>query len=75
MRERVMVASGIENSSLRTDGPYVYRDLDECLALMNGYVEEVSRFRVVAYMGHLCPPNRWDDSGITRPHPLGGLLK
>jgi DTW domain-containing protein YfiP len=30
-----------------------YRDLEECLALIKGYVEEVTRFAVVAYMGHL----------------------
>ena len=53
MRRKIMIASGIENSSLRTDGPFAYRDLDACLALLEGYVEPVNRFSVIAYMGHL----------------------
>jgi RNA-splicing ligase RtcB len=53
LRKRVMIPSGIQNSSLRTEGPFAYRDLDACLELMTGYVELVERFAVVAYMGHL----------------------
>ena len=30
-----------------------YRDLDECLDLLQGYIEMVERFSVIAYMGHL----------------------
>lgn len=33
--------------------PDAYRNLDECLSLINQYVEEVARFQVVGYMGHL----------------------
>lgn len=32
---------------------WVPRDLDTCLALIEGYVEEVARFGVIGYMGHL----------------------
>ncbi len=53
LRQRVLIPTGVDNSSLRTDGPYAYRDLDACLALIDGYVTEVARFAVVAYMGHL----------------------
>jgi hypothetical protein len=53
LRKRVLIPSGVQDSSLRTDGPFAYRDLDECLMLIDGYVEEVSRFKVVGYMGHL----------------------
>lgn len=53
LRKRVLIPTGVEDSSLRTDGPFAYRDLDECLMLIDGYVEEVSRFKVVGYMGHL----------------------
>jgi RNA-splicing ligase RtcB len=53
MRRRILIPSGVDDSSLRTDGPFAYRDLDECLALIEGYVEPVTRFRVVGYMGHL----------------------
>ncbi len=53
MREKIMIPARIQDASLRTDGPFAYRDLDDCLALLAGYVEEVERFSVVAYMGHL----------------------
>jgi len=53
LRERVLIPSGIADSSLRTDGPFAYRDLDACLELLAGYIELVERFAVVAYMGHL----------------------
>lgn len=53
LRERVLIPAGVEDASLRTDGPFAYRDLDACLELLDGYVEEVERFAVVGYMGHL----------------------
>jgi RNA-splicing ligase RtcB len=53
MRRHVLIPTGVEDASLRTDGPYAYRELDECLALIGEYVEEVQRFAVVGYMGHL----------------------
>jgi RNA-splicing ligase RtcB len=53
MRRRILIPSGVSDASLRTDGPYAYRDLDECLALIDAYVEPVTRFAVVGYMGHL----------------------
>lgn len=53
LRRRVLIPDDIENSSLRTDGPYAYRDLDECLSLIEEYVQPMTRFGVVGYMGHL----------------------
>lgn len=53
LRRSVLLPSGLGDASLRTEGPYAYRGLDDCLALLDGYVEEVARFGVVAYMGHL----------------------
>jgi RNA-splicing ligase RtcB len=53
LRCSILLPSGLQDASLRTEGPYAYRDLDECLALIDGYVEEVSRYSVAAYMGHL----------------------
>ena len=53
LRKSILLPSGVEDSSLRTDGPFAYRDLDECLSLIDGYVEVVHRFAVVGYMGHL----------------------
>ncbi|MFM7249215.1 MAG: RtcB family protein [Planctomycetaceae bacterium] len=53
LRRSVLLPSGLEDASIRTEGPYAYRDLDECLGLIEGYVDEVSRFGVIGYMGHL----------------------
>ena len=53
MRSEILMPSFLKKESLNTEGPFAYRDLDDCLALIDGYVEEESRFRVVAYMGHL----------------------
>ena len=53
LRRSVLIPFGVENSSLRTDGPFTYRDLDQCLGLIHEYVDVVVRFGVVGYMGHL----------------------
>ena len=53
MRNSILIPLGVEDASLRTDGPFAYRDLDECLALIGDYVDVVARFAVVGYMGHL----------------------
>ena len=53
LRRSVMIPSGVEDASLRTDGPFAYRDLDECMALIQDYLDMVVRFGVVGYMGHL----------------------
>lgn len=53
LRRAVLIPASVADASLRTEGPYAYRDLDECLGLLAGYVEEVNRFAVIAYMGHL----------------------
>lgn len=48
LRKSVLLPSGVQDASLKTEGPYAYRDLDECLELIEGYVEEVARFGVAA---------------------------
>jgi hypothetical protein len=53
LRNSVLIPDGVEDASLRTDGPFAYRDLDECLKLISEYIEVVERFGVVGYMGHL----------------------
>ena len=53
LRKRLLIPAGVQDASLRTDGPYAYRDLETCLVLLQGYVEEIERFAVVGYMGHL----------------------
>jgi len=53
LRRSVLIPDGVEDTSLRTDGPFAYRHLDECLDLIGEYIEIVARFEVVGYMGHL----------------------
>ena len=53
LRKSVLIPSGIEDASLRTEGPFAYRDIDECLTLIKAYVDVVARFAVIGYMGHL----------------------
>lgn len=53
LRRSIILPEGLEDSSLRTEGPFAYRDLDECLLLLEGFVEVQQRFHVLAYMGHL----------------------
>jgi RNA-splicing ligase RtcB len=53
LRRSILLPTGPQDGSLRTEGPYAYRDLDECLGLIDGYVDTVTRYSVVGYMGHL----------------------
>ena len=53
LRERVLIPDIVSNASLRTDGPFAYRDLEPALDLIAPYVEKVGRFRVTGYIGHL----------------------
>jgi len=53
MRDQILIPERVQDASLRTDGPFAYRNLDDCLALLDGYTEVVERFSVIAYMGHL----------------------
>jgi len=53
LRQRILMPTRLSDASLRTEGPFAYRDLDDCLALVDGIVEEIERYQVVAYMGHL----------------------
>ena len=53
LRKAILIPEDVEDGSLRTERPYAYRDLDECLALLDGYVDEVARFAAVAYRGYI----------------------
>ena len=53
LRKDLMLPSFLSNASLTTEGPFAYRDLDACMQLIEGFVEEVERFSVIAYAGHL----------------------
>ncbi len=53
LRRCVLMPNRISDSSLRTEGPYAYRELGDCLSLLEGYVELVEQFSIVGYIGHL----------------------
>lgn len=53
MRKAVLLPSFLSDAYLTTEGPFAYRNLEDCLSLIQGYVKEVKRFSVVAYAGHL----------------------
>jgi hypothetical protein len=43
----------IANDNIKTDAPFCYRDLDSCLALIDGLITIEKRFRVFAYLGQM----------------------
>jgi RNA-splicing ligase RtcB len=53
LRSEVLIPDVVSDASLRGEGPFAYRDLDDCLNKISSYIEVVERFKVVAYMGHL----------------------
>lgn len=52
-RELIYIPEYISDSSLRTEGPHCYRDLDQCLNLLGPTIDQKERFSVLAYLGHL----------------------
>lgn len=53
LREQIYIPSQIGNESIKTDAPYCYRDLDECLALITDLIEVQNRFKPMAYLGQI----------------------
>ncbi|MHA1279630.1 MAG: RtcB family protein [Candidatus Helarchaeota archaeon] len=53
LRRRVYIPSYIQNDSLRTEGPYAYRLLENTLQYLHDYIEVVDLFEIIAYLGHL----------------------
>ncbi|MFY0606407.1 MAG: RtcB family protein [Cyclobacteriaceae bacterium] len=53
MREDIYIPEAIQNISIKTDAPYCYRDLDDCMSLIDDLVEVVQRFRPIAYLGQI----------------------
>ena len=53
LRKAIYIPVYIQNSSLRTEAPYCYRSLNDCLSLLQDLVVEKERFAVIAYLGHL----------------------
>lgn len=53
LREQVYIPPEIQNASIKTDAPFCYRDLDECLALIDDLIEVEDRFKPIAYIGQI----------------------
>jgi len=53
LRQEVLIPDQIKDSSLKTEGPYAYRDLESCLELLKDYIIVKERFSVIGYLGHL----------------------
>jgi len=53
LREKIYIPNQIGNESIKTDAPYCYRDLDECLSLIDHLIEVQNRFKPMAYLGQI----------------------
>lgn len=53
LREAVFIQTFVDNALLNAESPFACRNLDDCLEIIADYVEEIKRFSVVAYVGHL----------------------
>ena len=48
LRNKIYIPEVIKNESIKTDAPYCYRDLDDCLLLIDDLVEVENRFKPIA---------------------------
>ena len=53
LRQQLYIPEMIHNDSIKTDAPFCYRDLDECLGLIEDFIEVTDRFKPVAYLGQI----------------------
>ncbi|MDF2879715.1 MAG: ligase RtcB family protein [Clostridiaceae bacterium] len=53
LRNRIYIPNSISNDSIKTEAPFCYRNLDECMSLISEYVIEIERFNPFAYIGQL----------------------
>lgn len=53
LRNEIYIPSMISNNSIRTEAPFCYRLLDECLELIDDLVVEEGRFSPIAYLGQI----------------------
>ena len=53
LRSQIYIPEMISNESIKTDLPFCYRDLDDCLLLIDDLINIEHRFRVIAYMGQI----------------------
>jgi len=53
LRERVYIPEMISDSSIKTEAPFCYRKLDDCLALIDELIIIEKRFSPFAYLGQI----------------------
>lgn len=53
LRQRIYIPAMIANESIKTDAPFCYRNLDDCLELIDTLLHVEKRFSVFAYLGQM----------------------
>jgi len=53
LRERIYIPEMIKNTSIKTEAPFCYRDLDDCLNLIDDLIIIEKRFSPFAYLGQI----------------------
>lgn len=53
LRTEIYIPDEIENTSIKTDAPFCYRNLDDCLVLIDELITEEQRFKPIAYLGQI----------------------
>ena len=53
LRRRIYIPKEISNASIKTEAPFCYRELDECIYLIRDLIKEVERFSPFAYLGQI----------------------
>jgi RNA-splicing ligase RtcB len=53
LRQRIYIPEMIKDTSIKTEAPFCYRDLDTCLALIDDLIIVEKRFSPFAYLGQI----------------------
>ncbi len=53
LRENIYIPGMISNASIKTEAPFCYRNMDECLNLINELITIEKRFMPIAYLGQI----------------------
>jgi len=53
LRERIYIPDMIKDASIKTEAPFCYRDLDDCLNLISDLIVIEKRFSPFAYLGQI----------------------
>lgn len=53
LRKRIYIPKEISNLSIKTEAPFCYRNINDCLELIKDLIEEIERFSPFAYLGQI----------------------